>query len=158
MARIAKKRNTAPTLVLGANGKTGRRVVQRLQRLGLPVRAVSPSAAVRFDWNDASTWEAALDGAENLYLTYFPDLAVPSAAPHIRALSHFAVDHGGKQSRAELRDTLRRCCGRCECCNQQSDEQHAPGSFLGRGHSFPFPAFSAGGRGPAWCRARRGNR
>ena len=40
---------TQPTLVLGATGKTGRRVAQRLTARGLPVRAGSRSANLPFD-------------------------------------------------------------------------------------------------------------
>ncbi|MCB9625083.1 MAG: NmrA family NAD(P)-binding protein [Sandaracinus sp.] len=82
------------TVVVGGKGKTGRRVVARLKALGLPVRAVSPSTHVPFDWNDPSTWAAALEGAKQLYLTYHPDLAVPGAAERVGALSRFAVAQG----------------------------------------------------------------
>ncbi len=82
------------TVIVGGTGKTGRRVAQRLKALGLPVRAVSPRSEVRFDWGDPSTWEAALDGAGRLYLTYYPDLAVSGAAVHVRALCAFAVERG----------------------------------------------------------------
>ena len=41
---------TTPTLVLGATGKTGRRVVERLRRRGLDVRAGSRSGPPPFDW------------------------------------------------------------------------------------------------------------
>ena len=82
------------TVVVGGSGKTGRRVVEGLAAKGLPVRAVSRSTEVPFDWNDPSTWGPALEGARRIYLTYFPDLAVPAAAGHVRALSAFAVERG----------------------------------------------------------------
>jgi len=82
------------TVIIGGKGKTGARVRDRLERLGRPVRAVSPSAEVPFDWNDSATWEAALQGAHNLYVTYFPDLAVPGAAAHVDALARFATERG----------------------------------------------------------------
>ena len=44
-----------PTLVLGGTGKTGRRIVQRLQAAGRPVRIGTPSAPPPFDWTDAAT-------------------------------------------------------------------------------------------------------
>ena len=50
------------TLVLGGTGKTGRRIVQRLQAKGVPVRVRTPSATPPFDWTDEATWPAALDG------------------------------------------------------------------------------------------------
>jgi uncharacterized protein YbjT (DUF2867 family) len=37
----ANTQQMQPTLVLGANGKTGRRVAQRLRAQGIPVRAGS---------------------------------------------------------------------------------------------------------------------
>ncbi len=55
-------------LVLGATGKTGRRLVATLRAAGRPVRAASRSGEVRFDWSDEGTWAAALDGASALYL------------------------------------------------------------------------------------------
>ena len=56
------------TLVLGGTGKTGRRIVQRLQARGRPVRVGTPSATPPFDWTDEATWPAALDG-HNAYLS-----------------------------------------------------------------------------------------
>ncbi|MBB5958306.1 uncharacterized protein YbjT (DUF2867 family) [Saccharothrix tamanrassetensis] len=52
-------------LVLGATGKTGRRVAAAL---GSTARPVSRSSAQRFDWSDESTWDAALEGATAVYL------------------------------------------------------------------------------------------
>lgn len=48
------------TLVLGATGKTGRRVLTRLRLRGTPVRAASRSSETRFDWSDPGGWDAAL--------------------------------------------------------------------------------------------------
>ncbi len=39
-------------LVLGGTGKTGRRVVQRLEAGGRPVRVGTPSGTPPFDWTD----------------------------------------------------------------------------------------------------------
>jgi uncharacterized protein YbjT (DUF2867 family) len=50
------------TLVLGATGKTGRRVAARLRLRGAEVRAASRSSATRFDWSDPGGWDAALEG------------------------------------------------------------------------------------------------
>jgi uncharacterized protein YbjT (DUF2867 family) len=82
------------TLVIGATGKTGRRVVDRLRQRNLPVRAASRTGAVRFDWDDPTTWRDALRGADAMYLTFAPDLASPAAAPAMRALMPVAVDCG----------------------------------------------------------------
>lgn len=67
------------TLVIGAHGKTGRRVAAQLREQGRPVRAVSRSTEARFDWDDPTTWAAALNGASQAYVTFQPDLAVPGA-------------------------------------------------------------------------------
>jgi len=63
------------TLVIGASGTTGSRVVAQLVAAGHGVKAASrratpvPGAApVRFDWYDPSTHAAALDGADRVYL------------------------------------------------------------------------------------------
>ena len=50
------------TLVLGATGKTGRRVAARLRLHGMPVRAASRSSETRFDWSDPAGWDAGAAG------------------------------------------------------------------------------------------------
>ncbi|MER7948077.1 NAD(P)H-binding protein [Streptomyces sp. NPDC096079] len=59
---------TAPILVLGSTGKTGRRVTARLKERGHDVRAASRGGAARFDWNDENTWEPVLKGVGAAYL------------------------------------------------------------------------------------------
>jgi uncharacterized protein YbjT (DUF2867 family) len=83
-----------PTLVLGGTGKTGRRVVQRLQAAGRPVRVGTPSATPPFDWDDQSTWAPALEGVGSVYVTYYPDVAIPGAAAAIGAFAELAVATG----------------------------------------------------------------
>jgi uncharacterized protein YbjT (DUF2867 family) len=83
-----------PTLVLGGTGKTGRRVVQRLEALGRPVRVGTPSSAPPFDWNDLGTWRSALDGVGAVYVTYYPDVAVPGAAEAVGTFADLAVARG----------------------------------------------------------------
>ncbi|WP_413809815.1 NAD(P)H-binding protein [Streptomyces sp. OE57] len=56
------------TLVLGATGKTGRRVAARLRLGGTPVRAVSRSSRIRFDWSDPGSWDAALRDIAVVYV------------------------------------------------------------------------------------------
>jgi uncharacterized protein YbjT (DUF2867 family) len=75
-----------PVLIIGGNGKTGRRVADRLQAQGREVRTVSRSTPLPFDWNDRTTWAAALQGVGAAYITYQPDLAVPGA---VDAIKHF---------------------------------------------------------------------
>jgi uncharacterized protein YbjT (DUF2867 family) len=82
------------TLVLGGTGKTGRRVVERLEALDVPVRMGSRSASPAFDWEDRATWAPVLRDVENVYLSYYPDLAAPGAAEAIEAFTGAAVKAG----------------------------------------------------------------
>ena len=77
---------TTPFLVIGGSGKTGRRVTARLKALGHDVRSASRSSSLSFDWNDDRNWNEVLEGVKALYITYHPDLSVPGASDHIRAL------------------------------------------------------------------------
>ncbi|WP_193045497.1 NAD(P)H-binding protein [Mycolicibacterium baixiangningiae] len=56
------------TLVLGATGKTGRRVAARLRLRGTPVRAASRSSQTLFDWSAPDTWNEALRGVTAAYV------------------------------------------------------------------------------------------
>jgi len=82
------------TLVIGGNGKTGRRVGQRLTERGLPIRIGSRSGEPPFDWNTPATWEPALRGVESAYLAYYPDLAIPGAADTVAEVARLAVTNG----------------------------------------------------------------
>lgn len=81
-------------LVTAATGKTGRRVAERLERLGVRVRAGSRSTTPPFDWDDPTTWGPALDGVDAAYLCYVPDLAVPGATETVTAFVDEAVRRG----------------------------------------------------------------
>jgi uncharacterized protein YbjT (DUF2867 family) len=81
-------------LVLGATGKTGRRITQRLKAAGMPVRLGSREANPPFDWEDRTTWDAALDGVHAVYISYQPDLAVPGAVETVQAFTDLAVKSG----------------------------------------------------------------
>jgi uncharacterized protein YbjT (DUF2867 family) len=81
-------------LVLGATGKTGRRITQHLKAAGLPVRLGSREANPPFDWEDRTTWDAALDGVHAAYISYQPDLAVPGALETVQAFTDLAVKSG----------------------------------------------------------------
>ena len=61
-ATEAQDEREGTTLVLGGTGKTGRRVSERLEASGLPVRVGSRSGEPPFDWENPDTWEPALDG------------------------------------------------------------------------------------------------
>jgi uncharacterized protein YbjT (DUF2867 family) len=85
---------TRDILVIGGTGKTGRRVVEGLRERGRRARAASPRGDQRFDWGDRATWAPALEGAGAVYITYYPDLAVPGAAAAVGELSRLAVELG----------------------------------------------------------------
>jgi nucleoside-diphosphate-sugar epimerase len=80
-----------PILVLGGTGKTGRRIVERLRARGVAVRVGSRSAEPPFEWEDRATWGPALEGASAVYVSYFPDLAVPGAPEAVDALAKQAI-------------------------------------------------------------------
>lgn len=83
-----------PILVIGKNGKTGARVESRLTAKGLSTRAVSRSTLPLFDWEDPDSWMPALSGTRAAYVTFQPDLAVPSAEATIRTFVQQAVEAG----------------------------------------------------------------
>jgi uncharacterized protein YbjT (DUF2867 family) len=89
-----KQAQPRPTLVTGGTGKTGRRVAERLAARGVPIRIGSRSGSPPFDWGDWETWSAALHGAESVYVSYYPDLAVPGAMAAVRSFSDLAVLSG----------------------------------------------------------------
>jgi uncharacterized protein YbjT (DUF2867 family) len=62
------------TLVLG-HGTTGRRVIERLEAHGNPLRVLP-----HFDWHDQSSWAPALHDVEAIYLGY-PARAVDAVGP-----------------------------------------------------------------------------
>lgn len=79
-----------PILVLGATGKTGSRIAQRLEDKGLPVRRGSRGAAIPFDWNTPDTWDAVLAGVSSVYISYYPDIAVPGGVEAVSAFTEQA--------------------------------------------------------------------
>src|SRR5215213_4220486 len=52
-------RKTETVLVLGGTGKTGRRVAERLEARGVPVRVGSRSGEPPFGWEEEATWARA---------------------------------------------------------------------------------------------------
>ena len=82
------------TLVLGAHGTTGRRVVSRLAARGVPVRPGSRAGEPPFDWADERTWPAVLQGVSAAYLVYYPDLVAPEALERVRRFAGLAADRG----------------------------------------------------------------
>jgi uncharacterized protein YbjT (DUF2867 family) len=84
-------------LVIGAKGKTGRHVAEKLRANNINVRAASRSDETHFDWDDASTWAPALSGAMGAYITVYPDLSFPGVADKIEAFAKLAVEMGTKR-------------------------------------------------------------
>ena len=82
------------TLVLGGNGKTGRRVAERLRAQGVDVRVGSRSATPAFDWNVPSTWPAAVEGMDSVYVSFYPDLALQGAPETVGAFARVAKERG----------------------------------------------------------------
>jgi uncharacterized protein YbjT (DUF2867 family) len=81
-------------LVLGGTGKTGKRIVERLNNLGHYVRIGSRNSNPSFDWHNPAGWPKVLEGMEKVYITYQPDLAVPGAKEAIEALTKVAQEKG----------------------------------------------------------------
>jgi len=95
------------TLVLGATGKTGSRVAEKLINQGIVVRTAARSGAdVRFDWNDRSTFASALDNVSAVYLVspvmrvdfanivaQFLDEAERAGVRHVTYLSAYGMEH-----------------------------------------------------------------
>src|ERR1700757_1426150 len=81
-------------LVIGSTGKTGKRVADQLESRGIDVRHGSRSADIPFDWDNPQTWAPALAGVDKIYLTYYPDLAVPGSVDAIGKLTELAAEAG----------------------------------------------------------------
>ena len=106
--------DTNQVLVLGATGKTGSRVAERLSAHEVNVRIAARSGAdARFDWDNQATWEQTLRGATGLYLVSpvlridfaglvgrFLDQAERAGVRHVAYLSAYDMEH------ARLRDAL----------------------------------------------------
>jgi uncharacterized protein YbjT (DUF2867 family) len=85
---------TKPILVLGSTGKTGRRIVERLEACDVPVRHGSRAATRPFDWNDRSTWAPAIKGVSAAYICFYPDLSVAGATDAIQSFTDLAMSSG----------------------------------------------------------------
>lgn len=92
-------------LVIGGTGKTGRRTVARLRERGVETRAASRSGEIPFDWTDRTTWQAALDEVDAVYIVpldtspsptpAFVEQAVASGVRRLVLLSARGVDVPG---------------------------------------------------------------
>lgn len=83
-----------PILAIGATGKTGSRVVSKLEAKGVAVRRGARRSETPFDWEDPATWAPALRGVSKAYVTYFPDLAFPGAVEKLEAFTKVAKETG----------------------------------------------------------------
>lgn len=86
--------NDTPILIIGKSAKTGLRVEQRLQAMGHSTQGVSRSTTPAFDWEDRTTWHAAMQGTQSAYVTFYPDLAVPTAEQSIQEFINVAKEVG----------------------------------------------------------------
>jgi uncharacterized protein YbjT (DUF2867 family) len=86
--------NSKKILVTGSTGKTGRRVLQKLTDRGVPALGASTTTTPKFDWTDTTTWENVLNNIDYLFISYYPDLAVPGAAKTIEQFTAMAVSKG----------------------------------------------------------------
>ncbi|KIF01480.1 NmrA family transcriptional regulator [Streptomyces sp. RSD-27] len=84
-------------MVIGGNGKTGRRVAERLAAEGRPGRIGSRTGVPAFDWHEPATWGPALRDVDRVYVTYQPDLALPGAADEVGAFAEAAVAAGARR-------------------------------------------------------------
>ncbi|MDR7211617.1 NmrA family transcriptional regulator [Flavobacterium piscis] len=82
-------------LVLGATGKTGSRVIERLEQINnIEIRKGSRNEKISFDWENPETWQPILQGIHTVYITFQPDLAIPSAAETIKIFTTLATQLG----------------------------------------------------------------
>lgn len=103
---------SSTTAVIGATGKTGRRVADLLEDRGIGVRRFARNTTPAFDWEQPDGWRDALDGVERLYAAYVPDLAAPGSEEAISRFTEVARDAGVRHivllsGRGE--DAARRC-------------------------------------------------
>ena len=85
-------------LVIGGTGKTGRKVVKGLKKQDQKARIGARSNTPAFDWQDPATWPDALAGMDKVYITFYPDLAVPGAYEAIKGLTEEAKKAGVKKA------------------------------------------------------------
>lgn len=84
-----------PTIaVIGATGKTGRRIADLLDARGHAVRRLSRTTSPAFDWEHPNGWTEALRGVDRLYVAYVPDIAAPGSDVAISRLIEVARDVG----------------------------------------------------------------
>jgi len=86
---------TGRALITGATGKTGRRLLALLDERSVPAKAASrtpPAGGIHFDWEDRTTWDAALDEVRSIYLV--APMGVDDAVSHMIAFIETAISRG----------------------------------------------------------------
>ncbi|HEX8014421.1 MAG TPA: NAD(P)H-binding protein [Flavobacterium sp.] len=82
-------------LILGGNGKTGRRVTQLLKKVSdAEVYIGSRSGIPAFHWENPESWSEVIEGIDTVYITFQPDLAIPSAPETIQKFTTLATQNG----------------------------------------------------------------
>lgn len=85
---------TTSHLIIGGTGKTGRRVLHRLQERGADVVALSRPT---FDWEDPATWSSAAQKADSAYITFAPDVAFPDAPEKVAEVTRMVLAAGTRR-------------------------------------------------------------
>jgi len=96
MTNNSQRGQTNQILIIGSTGKTGKRVLRKLANKNIIARPGSRGSETPFDWETPSSWNEALKGIKTVYLTYYPDLAVPTAPKSIEDFCQVARRHGTK--------------------------------------------------------------
>ncbi len=81
-------------LVLGATGKTGKRVAKKLRQLNMPIRAGSRKGNPPFDWDDPGNWLDVLADIKAVYICFQPDMVAPGALEKIHSFVEAAKQSG----------------------------------------------------------------
>ena len=78
-------------LVLGASGKAGSLVADKVEAAGHSARRASRSSAVPFDWDDRSTWAPALTGIDAVFFLPTETLGLDDRAAFVGAVETAGV-------------------------------------------------------------------
>ncbi len=106
------------TLVTGATGMVGRRVLAELQRRGLPATGASRTSPTRLDWTDTANWGDVLKGVDSVFVVTpvglglgsrvggFLERAAEAGVDHAVVMSAMGTEHApsdSDQRTAEMR-------------------------------------------------------